>query len=123
MKNGEIFAERRAHPRYKVNFPVKYCFVDDKNDIKNILELSKKDSIALTRDISLGGMQITVEQPVNAGDILAFEIPLPGGSQTLSACAEVIWTNGNIGGLHFLIIGEEDLTALIAYLKKLGFRS
>ena len=123
MEDAKMFIDRRAHPRYQVQFPVKYCFVRDKNEINAIQEFSKKDVVAVTRDISLGGMQIALEQPLQAGDILAFEIPLPGGSPPLSACAEVVWTNGNIGGLHFLILGEEDLTVLKAYLKKLGFRS
>jgi hypothetical protein len=123
MEDGKMFIEKRTYPRFQVNFPVKYCFVNEKSEIDAIREFSKKDVVALVRDISLSGMQIVVEQPMKMGDVLALEIPLPGGAAPLTASAEVVWTNDNIGGLHFLIIGEEDVTVLKAYLRKLGFRS
>ena len=68
-------------------------------------------------------MQIDLGQPVQIGDVLAFEIPLPGGALTLSTCAEVVWADGNVGGLHFLILDEGDLEIFKAYLTRLGFRS
>jgi len=117
-----MFIEKRAFPRYKADFPVKYQLLEDKEEVKAILEHSKKE-IAIARDISLGGMQITSEQPLKNGDVLVFEIPLADKSQTLLASAEVVWVNGNISGLHFLQISNEDLEALKAYLKKLGYRS
>lgn len=122
MEDAKMFIEKRTYPRYKADFPVKYSLLEDKNDIQAIREHAKKE-VALVRDISLGGMQITSDPPMKQGDTLVFEIPLPGGVQTLSACAEVVWVNGNVGGLHFLIISDEDLEALKAYLKRLGFRS
>ncbi len=123
MEDGKMFIERRAYPRFQVSFPVKFCFVNEKDEIDAIREFNKKDVVALVRDISLSGMQIEVKQPMKPGDVLAFEIPLPGGDPPLIASAEIVWINGNSGGLHFLIISEEDMTALKAYLKKLGFRS
>jgi hypothetical protein len=124
MEDAKMFIERRAYPRQEVNFPVKCCLVEDKKDIQNILEHSKKEMNATVRDISLGGMQIALEKPLKVGDIFVFEIHLPGLSdESLSACAEVVWANGNTGGLHFLLIGDADLMALKIYLKKLGYRS
>ena len=123
MDDAKMFIERRAYPRYEVNFPVKYCLVEDKNEIQNILEHSKKEMNATVRDISLGGMQVALDKPLKEGEVFVFEIPLPGLKEPLSACAEVLWANGNKGGLHFLLIGDDDLTALKVYLKKLGFRS
>ncbi len=123
MEDGKMFIERRVHPRFLINIPVKFCRVDDQNEIDTIREFSKKDMFALVRDISLGGMQIEVKQPLNVWDVLAFEITLPGNAQPLIASAEVVWVDGNRAGLHFLIISEEDTTALKAYLKLHGFRS
>ena len=123
MENAKMFIERRLFPRYKIQFPVQCCLVGDKNEIDTIKDFSKKDLNAITRDLSLGGMQIELEQPMKVGDVLAFEIPLPGGADSISASAEVIWTDGKINGLHFLIISEEDLTILKAYLKRLGYTS
>ena len=118
-----MFIERRAHPRFQVEFQVKYCFVNDPGEAYAIRDFSKKDVFALIRDISLSGMKIEVKETMKVGDVLAFEIPLPGGAAPILASAEAVWTDGNIGGLHFLIISEEDMTALKAYLKKLRFRS
>ena len=123
MEDGKMFIERRAHPRFQVDFPVRYCFVKDPSEAVAIREYGKKDVFALIRDISLSGMKIEVKETMKVGDVLAFEIPLPGGAAPILASAEVVWTDGNIGGLHFLIISEEDTAALKAYLKKLGFRS
>jgi hypothetical protein len=123
MEDGKMFIERRAHPRFQVDFPVKYCFVNDPGEVEAIRDFGKKDVFALIRDISLSGMKVEVKETMKVGDVLAFEIPLPGGAAPILASAEVVWTEGNIGGLHFLIISEEDITALKAYLKKLGFRS
>ncbi|HEY5037848.1 MAG TPA: PilZ domain-containing protein [bacterium] len=123
MDDAKMFIERRGSPRYEVNFPSKYCFVEDKKQIQTILEHSKKEMNATVRDISLEGMQIALDKPLKIGDVLVFEIPLPGSEEPLAACAEVVWANGNIGGLHFLLISNLDLMALKIYLKKLGFRS
>lgn len=123
MEDAKMFIEKRLSPRYKINFPVKCCFVRDKNEAQTLMELGKKDVNATTRDISLGGMQIELGQSMKTGDVLAFEIPLPGGAHSISACAEVIWTNGNVGGLHFLIIDGDDLMVFKAYLKRLGYPS
>ena len=123
MEDGKMFIERRAHPRFQAEFPVKYLFVSDKNEADAIREFGKKDSFALVRDISLGGLQVAVEEPMKVGDILAFEITLPGVALPIIASAEVVWVNDKTGGLHFLIISEEDTTALKAYIRRLGFRS
>ena len=123
MDDAKMFIERRGSPRYEVNFPVKYSFVEDKKDIQTILEHSNKINNATVRDISLGGMQIALDKPVKVGDVFVFEIPLPGSEETLPACAEVVWADGNTGGLHFLLISDVDLMVLKIYLKKLGFGS
>lgn len=123
MEDGKMFIDRRAYPRYEVNFPVKCCQVEDKGEIQALLEQSKKEMNATVRDISLGGMKIAMDRPVREGEVFVFEIPLPGSAEPLNACAEVVWADGNIGGLHFLIIGDLELEALKVYLKRLGFRS
>lgn len=123
MEDGKMFIDRRAYPRYEVNFPVKCCQVEDKQEIQTILEHSKKEMNATVRDISLGGMKVALDRPAKEGEVFVFEIPLPGSEEPLSACAEVVWAEGNTGGLHFLLINDLDLMALKVYLKKLGFRS
>ena len=123
MVDGKIFIERRTHPRYKVDFPVKYYLVEDPKEIETVREHRKTEKVALARDISLGGLQIASEQPLKEGNILVFEIPLPGNADSILACAEVAWTVGNTGGLHFIKISDDDLALLNAYLKRLGVRT
>jgi hypothetical protein len=118
-----MFIERRAHPRYKVNIPVKFTLVEDKADTEALLEESKKELAAQTRNLSLGGIKIDSDQPIQEGSVLIFEISLPGVSQPVLVSGEVVWVEGNTSGLHFLEISDEDFDALRAYLNKLEFRS
>ncbi len=123
MEDAKMFIEKRAYPRTKAQFPVKYCLLEDKREIELILDDSKRERVALTRDISLGGMQIIAEHPIRVGEVMIFEIPLPGLVEPLLAAAEVVWVDGSTGGLHFLKISDEDFAALTAYIKKVGVRA
>ena len=123
MPDANMFIERRAHPRYKVNIPVKFTLVEDKADTEALLEESKKELAAQTRNLSLGGIKIDSDQPIQEGSVLIFEISLPGVSQPVLVSGEVVWVEGNTSGLHFLEISDEDFDALRAYLNKLEFRS
>jgi c-di-GMP-binding flagellar brake protein YcgR len=118
LPDANLFMERRVFPRIKVNISVQYRLVKDKREIDAVLEQRKKDGNAHALDLSLGGMHISADQSLKEGDILNFEISLPGLSVTLSAFAEVVWANRDEGGLHFLEMAEEDLRVLKAYLKK-----
>jgi hypothetical protein len=72
-----------------------------KVEAKAIGSDGKMEKVALVRDISLGGLRIESEQPIKEGDIMIFEIAIPGSSRFLLAHAEVVWTNGKIGGLLY----------------------
>ncbi len=118
MPDANIFMERRVDPRIKVNVPVKYRFLEDKKEIKTVLEHRKREKSALAMDISLGGMQITADQAIKEGDIMDFEITLPDLSEPLSAFAEVVWAKENTGGIHFVKLSEEDFLVLKVYVRK-----
>ncbi len=118
MQDANLFMERRVSPRIKVNIPVKYRLVEDKKEIATVFEQRKKERNAHALDLSLGGMHIFADQELKEGDILNFEISLPGLSETLSAFAEVVWANKTDGGLHFLEMKEVDLSVLKAYLHR-----
>ncbi len=122
MSDAKIFIEKRTHSRKKVEFPIKYELVEDPQELETVMEYRKNQKVALSRDISLGGLQISTDEPLKEGNILVFEIPLPGNSHSILACAEVAWTAGNAGGLHFIKISDDDLILLQAYLKRLGFK-
>lgn len=110
--------EKRVSPRIKVNIPVKYRLVEDTKEIEAVLQQRKADRNAHAMDLSLGGMHIFADEVLKEGDILNFEISLPGLSEILSAFAEVVWVNKTEGGLHFLEMKEEDLMVLKAYLRR-----
>jgi hypothetical protein len=116
--DANLFMEKRVLPRIKVNIPVKYRQVKEKAEVEAIWEQRKRDRNAKAMDLSLGGMHILSEHPLKEGDILNFEINLPGLPETLTAFAEVVWANEAEGGLHFLEMKEVDLHVLKAYLKK-----
>lgn len=120
MEDGKIFVEKRTDARYGVQLPVKFGRVEDKKELQFVLEHYQKEEEAVAQDISLGGLKISMEQPMREGEILVFEIPLPDISESLSACAEVVWVDGTTIGLRFRLIDELDLIALKVYLKKLG---
>lgn len=110
--------ERRVFPRIKVNIPVKCRLVEDKREIDAVYVNRNKERNTHAMDISLGGMRIFADQALKEGDILNFEISLPDLAETLSAFAEVVWSNEKEGGLHFLEMKEDDLRVLKAYLRK-----
>ncbi len=118
MLDANLFMEKRVSPRIRVNIPIKYRLVEDKAEISAIREQRKKDRNAKAMDSSLGGLHISSEPMVKEGDILRFEILVPGLNETLSAFAEVIWANEAEGGLRFLEMKEMDMKVLKAYLKK-----
>ncbi len=110
--------EKRVDPPIKVNIPVKYRLVEDKKEIEIVRKQRKKEGNAHAMDRILGGMQIFAKKVLKEGDILSLVITLPGLSETLSAFAEVVWANKTDGGLHFLVVKDEDLRVLKAYLKR-----
>jgi len=116
MPDANVFVEKRAHPRFQMNLQAKFSRVQDPKEIDAIIGDRKREMFSLTRDISLGGLGITTEEPLKEGDLLHFEINLPGRPAPLSALAEVIWTIDKKAGLRFLKIGDEDLETLKQYL-------
>lgn len=118
MGEGNLFVERRAHPRVPLVLPVKYRKVEEQGELQTLRD-RRKNSESFTKDISLGGMYITPRDPVAKGDILRLELTLEK-ERTISAFVEVVWCSENGCGLHFLAIRDEDLQMLKQLMESQG---
>lgn len=119
MPEGDLFLERRVHPRVPLSLPVRYRVIDDQAEI-GALRDRPKDNVSQTRDVSLGGVYIASRDPLEVGNILRLELTLPREGAPLSAFAEVVWCSSSGCGLHFLAIRDEDLESLKALLEAGG---
>ena len=70
--------ERRRHPRYRVNWSVRY-------------RRSEISSTAQTKDVSQTGAGLTILEKVPLGSQLNLEVPIPGREIPLRVTAVVVW--------------------------------
>ncbi|HVZ81415.1 MAG TPA: PilZ domain-containing protein [bacterium] len=118
MPEGYLYKERRISPRTKVEIPIQFGLLEDPQAVQAIRDQHKKARGEKAIDLSLGGLQVLAAQPLRSGDMLEMEISLPGLPMALPATAEVVWADGNTGGLHFLRMDGEDVRVLKAFLNK-----
>jgi c-di-GMP-binding flagellar brake protein YcgR len=120
MLEADMLAEKRGFPRISVKIAVKYRVIEDEVEIKSVFERRKKEQNTETIDISLGGLYIVAVQALTVKSILRLDISLPGTKGTLTAFAEVMWSNETGGGVRFLTMKEEDSASLKAYLDSIS---
>jgi len=117
MPEGNLFLDKRAHPRVPVKIPIQFRLMEDHKEITNIKDMGSKTKAGQTLDTSMGGMFVVADQNLSIGDILSLKITIPPKTMALSAFAEVVWANATGAGLHFLAMKEEDVAELENYLK------
>jgi c-di-GMP-binding flagellar brake protein YcgR len=120
MPDGNLFADKRIHPRVSVKIPVKYRIAEELKGISSLEEWKKKEKTTQSVDISLGGMYIVAEKKLEAGMVLHIDISLPGQPAPFSTMAQVTWSNEKGAGLHFLTLKKANLEILKAYLNKVS---
>jgi len=118
MPEAEMFVEKRTNPRLSIKIPVKYRLVDNQMEMKNVQEWQKSQQNAYTLDLSLGGLQIVVDQPLKVGSIHQFDIFLLDKTDCVCPYAEVVWSNEKSSGLKFLMMTGEDQEHLRNFLEK-----
>jgi hypothetical protein len=120
MTEGNMFLEKRAHPRVTAQIPVKYRLIEDQKEIESVFNRDNRNKTAHTLDVSLGGLYLSANVAVTAGSILRLDITVPDRLAAIAAFAEVAWSNESGLGLHFLAIRDDDLEVLKAYLTKIS---
>jgi hypothetical protein len=93
--------EKRQHPRKKFSNPVGLDLVSEEKG--NYTRISTQGTGI---DISVGGMGIITDQPLEKGRVLKLLLPLSGEEITVPVFSVVKWTERNEGklmaGVQFL---------------------
>lgn len=113
MPEGEIFIERRKYKRVDKKFKVNYKLVSMPQEVKNIKEEALKKE-AESANISIGGIQIIVNNELHPEQILRIEFKPEGKEESIITFAEVRWCAKDVNlekyrtGIEFLVLKEED---------------
>ena len=118
MPEAEMYVEKRTNPRLSIKIPVKFRLVENQMEVLNVQEWQKFQQNAFTLDMSLGGLQICVDQQLKVGSIHQFDIYLLEKTDCICPYAEVIWSNEKSSGLKFLMMTSEDMESLKIFLEK-----
>ena len=122
MNHSSMFAEKRAHPRVTLEIPLKCRFMDGALNAENLSEARRRVMNSTSRDVSLEGMNIYADLPLNVGDIMGLDFSLPEKPASISAFAEVVWVGQESVGIHFLALKEQDFESLKSTLAKVSPR-
>lgn len=106
-KDGNSFVERRGFSRLILAVGIKYSLLGKEAVLGG----------GNSKNISAGGICITVDEQVEVGDVMSLELNLPGDSRPIQAKGVVKWRNF-VGsqdrksrwdvGIEFMDIGEID---------------
>ncbi len=118
MPEGNMFLEKRVHPRVAVKVAVKYRVIEEQAEIESVFARKNRDKTSQTLDVSLGGMYLVADQVITVGSILRLDMNIPGQTSPIAAFAEVAWSNESGLGLHFLALKDTDEDLLKAYVNQ-----
>lgn len=108
------FIEKRECPRYDLRIPLSY---------KKIEAKSREFKGSLLKNISLGGVRLSVYELLPQNLKLALEIPLRPGLKPIEAHSRVAWVRSlSYGeqydiGVEFLKVSKEDNEQLAKFIK------
>ncbi len=110
--------EKRIHPRFQVNVPVRYRVIEHETDSTTVSDRQKKIRTCHTGDLSLSGLFLVCDQALAVDTLLKLDISIPEIPLKITAFAMVVWTNLRGVGLHFEAIKNEDIITLRNYLSQ-----
>lgn len=95
-------AERRRHVRVDVDIPVRYILTKDSSPLTAVQ----------TKNISMGGLCITIAEKLKRGDVISVEIDICAVSERITAKGEIMWVkeeteNNDPQGIRRFDIGLE----------------
>ncbi|MGR3310919.1 MAG: hypothetical protein ACUZ77_09100 [Candidatus Brocadiales bacterium] len=129
MKSKQKGSDKRQHPRFEVQYQLKYKQVERKN-----FPMEKEH--AITFDICSRGVSMLVEKKVDILSILILELTIPGGSSHHSAIGigkvkwckktvekyriglELMWVSFGTNGIDEVILDEPFVGKLKDELEK-----
>jgi c-di-GMP-binding flagellar brake protein YcgR len=116
---GIVNFERRKYPRFNVDLPIEYCFID-----------SSTEQSGRAMNVSEGGLLVYLPDQVEIGQHLRLQLFFPSGSSlnTIEMRAEVAWSDIHLGkdwgdyrcGLRFIEITPDDLNKLRKFIGSLS---
>ena len=110
--------EKRATPRVPIKIPVKFRVMYDYAEMAAIAAPSHYQENAHTLDLSLEGMYLSLDQPLEVGNVIQSEIFLLDKEASVTTYAEVAWTDDEGAGIHFLLMASEERESLGDFLDK-----
>jgi|GEM_PF-1943170 len=112
--------EKRVKIRFPVKIPVLVRLENDGSVVRGVRNWRNDKVDAVAVDLSLSGMQIELEKPLEVGYLSQFELVFAPGTSPMSVFAKVIWTTPHGAGLQFIVMGEKQKMALNAVLNKIS---
>ena len=115
-------SERRSFVRIDADVPIKYSLPKGPNTLKN----------GRMKNLSLGGIGMTLNEKFNPKDSLLLEIGLPDSSAPIIAKGEIAWVKENTAqkdpegvrhfdvGIEFKELSPKDRDRLLKFIKDRG---
>ena len=122
MLEAKVFVENRAFPRKPLKVHITYRLITERGELERAFALREKAENAQTENISLGGVYIVTTHALKVGSLLRLYIPLNDDEIVLAPIVEVVWSNGNGGGLRFISMRKEEKGYLSRYLEKISIK-
>lgn len=129
MKNEQENVDKRKHPRFEVQYQLRYKQIEGKN-----FHIGKE--YAMTFDICSRGVSMFVEKKINISSMLIMELIMPGGSAHQSAIGlgkakwcqksgekyrvglELMWVSFGANGIDEISLDEPFVSKLKHELEK-----
>jgi len=121
LEKAKITVEKRGSPRFSISVPVKYRREKDEKVLQQTGGPDEGGNSAYTLDLSLGGLQLALDPPLVAGEVLHIEIPLLNRKK-VGVHARVIRAGRRKAGLQFLEMTDVERGALQSFFDFLHYQ-
>jgi hypothetical protein len=120
MLKSKTGKEKRKSPRVAIKIPVIYRLEENILSPVPAEKWRQAQQNAYTLDMSLEGMSLAVDLPLEVGSVIPLNVFLLDKIRLVKAYAQVKWFKSRCAGLRFLLMGEEEREALKCFLADAG---